>query len=586
MSLFVSAAAGAPAGGRAPPTRACLVAARPFNVMHAGGPRTRPLSWRSAVANAPKLRSGSLRSRFGHSEDQRGGLGQLGAAVCRSFSSFNGSADSPSPPPGASPAPPTTVSQNIKSFASNAAKVVAGMGVLGGLDAVLTAIMARGHVRFPPSLVGMSAVFVSMCLLRTYNQKAAYSVEDFFKPTLVFLTRYMPMFFVPPLVVLPVVPKPSLIEAAKLALVCAVGFAFTLISTAKIVKYLRKASNTSLDVPSPDQANKQKKSKPSLPEPRLIATWTCITALGCILPLKYGLGVDAAGAMAAASEVFGPRTAAAALQGPQSDPRFLTSLVTGFGNHPAFLAGPFSLGITVSSYLFGTRGMTSFLHPLIFCSLITSSAISLLGIITGAGWQNALGCYLANSVPGLISFGAGDLLMRMLGPSIISLGFRLYKQRQLLSKHRIEIVGGIFSSAALSLLFTSCLVRLLAMPPETALVALPRSVTTPIAIQVAGILGSSESLTAALVILSGVLGANFARRILTTFGIEDSIARGVAVGAASHGVGTGELVAREPESAPMSAVALTLMGMATVILVAVPPIRYLLVAIATGARIF
>jgi len=101
-----------------------------------------------------------------------------------------------------------------------------------------------------------------------------------------------------------------------------------------------------------------------------------------------------------------------------------------------------------------------------------------------------------------------------------------------------------------------------------AMAAVPKSVTTPIAVEVSRELGGVPEITIALVLLAGILGASFGVPILRLAGVRDDRAIGVAIGASSHGVGTASLVRRSEMQASVSSWAMAASGVFTSLLAA------------------
>mmetsp|Transcript_69755 Transcript_69755/g.220870 ORF Transcript_69755/g.220870 Transcript_69755/m.220870 type:complete len:102 (+) Transcript_69755:89-394(+) len=89
----------------------------------------------------------------------------------------------------------------------------------------------------------------------------------------------------------------------------------------------------------------------------------------------------------------------------------------------------------------------------------------------------------------------------------------------------------------------------------------------------------NTSITAAAVVLTGLLGANFAQTLLNKLGYKDPITRGLATAGSAHGLGTAALAATEPEALPFCALAYALIGIISSVLVAIPPVRLALLAI-------
>jgi len=95
----------------------------------------------------------------------------------------------------------------------------------------------------------------------------------------------------------------------------------------------------------------------------------------------------------------------------------------------------------------------------------------------------------------------------------------------------------------------------------------PKSATTPIAMGIAESTGGEPSLTAVVVILTGILGAVLARPLMTLLGVKDRAARGFALGVACHGLGTAAAFEEGPEAGTLAGLAMGLNGFLTALLV-------------------
>lgn len=116
-----------------------------------------------------------------------------------------------------------------------------------------------------------------------------------------------------------------------------------------------------------------------------------------------------------------------------------------------------------------------------------------------------------------MSQGAGTLLMSFLSVVILTFGFRIYSQRALLKRHGVEIIGCVLLAAAVDMVSTAVAGRALGLAPDLTLALVPRTVTVALAIPIVGMLGSGahSSITAAIVVVTGLLGANFGQALLT-----------------------------------------------------------------------
>ena len=107
--------------------------------------------------------------------------------------------------------------------------------------------------------------------------------------------------------------------------------------------------------------------------------------------------------------------------------------------------------------------------------------------------------------------------------------------------------------------------KALGATPETIYSLAPKSVTTPIAMGVAEQIGGVASLTAVLVILTGILGAITFPSLFRVLGVRDPAAQGFAVGVAAHGLGTARAFLISEEMGAFSALAMGLNGLLTAV---------------------
>lgn len=172
-----------------------------------------------------------------------------------------------------------------------------------------------------------------------------------------------------------------------------------------------------------------------------------------------------------------------------------------------------------------------------------------------------------------ISYGdyarGGDLILFLLGPSVVALGVPLYQRRSEIWSRKRPIMIGIFAGSLASIVSACGLAWLLGGSRGVILSLAPKSVTTPIAISIAEKIGGIAPLTAALVVLTGCLGAvcgpEFCRRI----GITSPVATGLAVGTAAHGIGTARMFEIDRLAGAVAGLAIGLNGLMTTFLLPV-----------------
>lgn len=132
----------------------------------------------------------------------------------------------------------------------------------------------------------------------------------------------------------------------------------------------------------------------------------------------------------------------------------------------------------------------------------------------------------------------GEQLSRLLGPAVVSLAYPLYLQRAVLKKYVWPIITGTFVGAIVGIGSGILLTKWLGFEKEVIYSLTPKSVTTPIAMEVSSSLGGISSLAAIFVMIAGIGGMVISLTIFKWFRINEPVARGVGVGSASHAVGT------------------------------------------------
>lgn len=169
-------------------------------------------------------------------------------------------------------------------------------------------------------------------------------------------------------------------------------------------------------------------------------------------------------------------------------------------------------------------------------------------------------------VPYTDYFEGAQFVHFLLGPATVALAVPLYQQLSALKKSGPALLAGILAG---SLTAAGAAIGLgwLGGATETTLLSLaPKSVTAPIAMGISEQLGGLPSLTAVLVILTGIVGGVFGPLVLNLFRIKDWRARGLAMGVAAHGMGTARALQVNPVAGAFAGLAMGLNGLATAIL--------------------
>ncbi|KAL3938322.1 MAG: hypothetical protein SGBAC_006737, partial [Bacillariaceae sp.] len=248
------------------------------------------------------------------------------------------------------------------------------------------------------------------------------------------------------------------------------------------------------------------------------------------------------------------------------------------------LRAMFLLSATLHNFVFGARLPKSFskvVHPLVTCTVLTWATAKAFAVVSGSTFVSMLHAYKTGTLA-LMTCGAGDVLLFLLGPAVVSLAISMYDRRELMKENLTEVVTAISVGSVGGLFGTAAMVRLLSIAsPSVRLSLLSRNITSPLAMAIAGILGGDISLAVAMVVVTGLIGANFGASILDAVGIKDAVARGLGMGTAAHGLGTAAIV-NEKDAFPFSAIAMALTASVCTCLVSVPAVKRILLQLALG----
>lgn len=164
-------------------------------------------------------------------------------------------------------------------------------------------------------------------------------------------------------------------------------------------------------------------------------------------------------------------------------------------------------------------------------------------------------------------FAGAQFVHFLLGPATVALAIPLYTQFRRVRAMLLPVIAGLLAGSLTAVLSAVLVGRLFGASLTTQLSLAPKSVTTPIAMGVAERIGGIPSLTAVLVIVTGIIGAVGARYVFDAMKLRDPAIRGFAIGIASHGIGTARAFQVNEQSGAFAALAMGLNGALTALLV-------------------
>ena len=158
-----------------------------------------------------------------------------------------------------------------------------------------------------------------------------------------------------------------------------------------------------------------------------------------------------------------------------------------------------------------------------------------------------------------------QLLSYLLTPATVCLAIPLYEQMELLKKNWKAIIGGIVAGVLAGAVCILVLCLIFRLEHDMYVTLLPKSITTAIGMGVSEELGGYVTISVAVIIITGVLGNMSAEYICKLVRIKSPISRGLAIGTASHAVGTARAMELGEVEGAMSSLAIVVCGLCTVI---------------------
>jgi len=159
----------------------------------------------------------------------------------------------------------------------------------------------------------------------------------------------------------------------------------------------------------------------------------------------------------------------------------------------------------------------------------------------------------------------GDFISMFLTPATVILAVPLYKNINSLKKDYVAIIGDVLTGSITAIISVWLIGKAFNLSPELLASLIPKSITTPLGIELSNQLQGIPSVTVAAIIITGIIGAVSAPALLKVFRISDKTAKGIAIGTSAHALGTTKAVELGETEGAMSGLAIGLAGLITVI---------------------
>ncbi|MDN4071458.1 MULTISPECIES: LrgB family protein [Fictibacillus] len=200
--------------------------------------------------------------------------------------------------------------------------------------------------------------------------------------------------------------------------------------------------------------------------------------------------------------------------------------------------------LTIAAYLAMVKVYQRFTYPILI-PVLTTTVIVILGLLA---FHISYSDYMVG----------GKWINALLGPAVVALAYPLYNQRHIIMKYSFPIIGGVFAGLFTGMISGLLFAEVFGIKRDLILSILPKSITTPVAIQIAAGLGGVPSMTVVFVMIAGFSGVILGPRIMKWVRIRSHLGKGIAFGSASHALGTSKAFEYGELTVSMSSVSMTL----------------------------
>lgn len=206
------------------------------------------------------------------------------------------------------------------------------------------------------------------------------------------------------------------------------------------------------------------------------------------------------------------------------------------------------IAFQIGSWLYGKGRLNPLLNPVLIAVVILVAIL----VLTGTSYETY--------------FDGAQFVHFLLGPATVALALPLYRQFEKVRRSALAVLASIVTGSLVAAGSAVAVGYLFGASKDTLLSLAPKSVTAPVAMGISQQMGGLPSLTAVLVILTGILGAMIGPYVLNLVRVSDWSARGLAMGTASHGIGTARALQVNEVAGAFSGLAMGLNALATAIL--------------------
>lgn len=211
----------------------------------------------------------------------------------------------------------------------------------------------------------------------------------------------------------------------------------------------------------------------------------------------------------------------------------------------------FGLALSIFAYLFGTAIQRKYKTPLCNAMVVAVAFVVVVLAVFDISYDDY---YIGAS-----------MIYYMLGPATACLGLSIYNKLDVLKANMLPVLVGCIVGTLTSVLSVAVLCKLFGLDDTLTMSLLPKSVTTAIAVPISQANGGIMGITSMAVAITGIAGNVLAPYFAKLFRVKSPVAEGIAIGTASHGMGTAKAVEIGELQGAMSGLAMGLCGVFTAI---------------------
>ncbi|MFS0822359.1 LrgB family protein [Bacillus sp. 1P02SD] len=211
-----------------------------------------------------------------------------------------------------------------------------------------------------------------------------------------------------------------------------------------------------------------------------------------------------------------------------------------------------SIVCTIVIFLMMTRLYKRVTHPLLVPIATTTFVILIFLLIF--------------SIPYKTYMMGGKWIDELLGPAVVALAYPLYQNRKSLKEFFMPIIIGVFVGSTTGIATGLYFSKIVGVDPTIILSISPKSVTTPVAMDIASVTGGIPALAAVYVMIAGISGAMFGPILLKWVKVDHFVGVGLGFGTASHGIGTSRALEIGTNEGAISSIAMILSAVYTSII--------------------